>query len=297
MRKALLQLNTAVFLWGFTGVLGRVITLDQTWLVWYRLLITVSSLWLLYLIIKKISILPIRSIALIGSIGFIQALHWICFYGSIKYANITIALTTLSTSAFLASIIEPILLKKKFDVFENMLGMFAIGGIVIIYRTHIQFSIGILIGLIGSVLTVIVSVMNKKIIDEYQPQQITLYQLSGGFVGLSIVLPLYQHFFPEQHSIPAAMDWLWLTLLSWVCTIMTFFLYIRSLKKISAFTMNLILTLEPLYGIVLAFLIFHENRFLSNWFYLGFGLIILAVGLHLIHLMYLKNRSSKPVTG
>jgi drug/metabolite transporter (DMT)-like permease len=300
MRKALLQLHTAVFLWGFTGVLGRVITLDQTWLVWYRLLITAISLWVLYFFLNKIRKLPLRSVFFIGCIGLIQALHWVCFYGSIKYANITIALTTLSTSALLASVIEPLLLKKKFDLVEIFLGLFAIAGIIIIYNTHIQFSIGIIIGLLAALLTVIVSVLNKKIVDNYQPEQITLYQLTGGFVGLSLLLPVYQYYFPEKHFAPQPMDWLWLVILSWVCTIMTFFLYIRSLKKISAFTMNLTLTLEPIYGILLAFLIYHENEKLSKWFYLGFGLIALAVAFHMWRLIKLAaaNRSmSKAVSG
>lgn len=285
MRKALIQLNTAVFLWGFTGVLGRVITLDQTWLVWYRLLITVISLWILYFFLKKIRKAAWRSILLIGCIGFVQALHWVCFYGSIKYSNITIALTCLSTSALLASVIEPILLKKKFVAIEILLGFFAIAGILIIYNTHLQFSIGIIIGLISALLTVIVSVLNKKIIDTYQPEQITLYQLTGGFVGLSLLLPVYQYYFPEKNFEPAAMDWIWLIILSWVCTIFTFYLYIRSLKKISAFTMNLTLTLEPIYGIILAFIVFNENRYLNNWFYAGFGLITIAVGFHTWRIM------------
>lgn len=291
MKKALLQLNIAVFLWGFTGVLGRIITLDQTWLVWYRLLITVVSLWLLYALIGKIRKLPFRSVLLIGCIGFIQALHWICFYGSIKYSNITIALTTLSTSALLASLIEPLILKKKFDAVEIFLGLFAIAGIVIIYNTHLQFSIGIIIGLISAVLTVLVSVLNKKIVDNYQPEQITLYQLTGGFVGITLILPAYQHFFPEQNHHPVFMDWVWLFVLSWVCTIMTFYLYIRSLKKISAFTMNLTLTLEPVYGIILAFMIFQENRLLSNWFYAGFALIAVAVALHMYRLIITSRRN------
>jgi len=292
MKKALLQLNIAVFLWGFTGVLGRVISLDQTWLVWYRLLITVISLWILYAITRKIKKVRFRSMLFIGCIGFIQALHWVCFYGSIKYSNITIALTTLSTSALLASLIEPLILKRKFDPVEIFLGLFAIAGIVIIYNTHLQFSIGIIIGLVAAVLTVLVSVLNKKIIDRYEPEQITLYQLTGGFVGISLILPLYQKYFPEHNYHPGTLDWLWLFVLSWVCTIMTFYLYIRSLKKISAFTMNLTLTLEPVYGIILAFLIFQENRLLSNWFYAGFALIALAVALHMYRLIKTAKRDS-----
>ncbi|HVK96226.1 MAG TPA: EamA family transporter, partial [Flavisolibacter sp.] len=248
--------------------------------VWYRLLITVVSLWILYFFLKKIRSLNVRAVLFIGFIGFIQALHWVAFYGSIKYANVTIALTCLSTSALLASIIEPLLLRKKFDLFEILLGFFAIAGIIIIYNTHLQFSIGIIIGLISALLTVIVSVLNKKIINNYDSEQITLYQLSGGFVGLSVLLPIYQYFFPEQNIHPVAMDWLWLIILSWVCTIFTFYLYIRSLKNISAFTMNLTLTLEPVYGIILAFIVFNENKFLSNWFYTGFALIAVAVAFH-----------------
>jgi drug/metabolite transporter (DMT)-like permease len=289
MRKALLQLHTAVFLWGFTGVLGRIITLDQTWLVWYRLLITVVSLWILYFFLKKIRKMNYRSVILIGCIGFIQALHWVCFYGSIKYANVTIALTCLSTSALLASLIEPLLLRKKFETIEIFLGLFAIAGIGIIYNTHLKFSTGIVIGLISALLTVIVSVLNKKIIDDYQPEQITLYQLTGGFVGLSFLLPVYQYYFPEKHFIPEPMDWTWLIVLSWACTIFTFFLYIRSLKKISAFTMNLTLTLEPVYGIILAFFFFRENRLLNTWFYAGFALIAVAVVFHMWRL--LRRRS------
>lgn len=293
MRKALLQLHAAVFLWGFTGVLGRLITLDQTWLVWYRLLITAVSLWALYAVQGKIRRLPARAVFLIGCIGLVQALHWVCFYGSIKYANITIALTTLSTAALLSSLLEPLVLRRRFDAVEVFLGLFAIAGIVIIYNTEVAFSAGIVIGLFSALLTVIVSVLNKKIVDNYQPEQITLYQLTGGFAGLSLLLPLYQHFFPEQHTSPQPVDWLWLVILSWVCTILTFYLYIRSLKKISAFTMNLTLTLEPVYGILLAFLLYHENEKLSSWFYLGFGLIALAVVFHMWRLVARTGQKSK----
>jgi len=285
MKKALLQLNAAVFLWGFTGVLGRAITLDSVWLVWYRLLITVVTLWIIYAALKRIKKLPLKSIIYIGTIGTVQAFHWVCFYGSIKYANVTIALTCLSTSALLSSVIEPLILKKRFDPFEIILGLFAIAGIVIIYNTHVQFSIGIIVGLVAALLTVIVSVLNKKIIDSYEAQQITLYQLTGGFVGLTILLPVCNYLIPPVHQYPTSLDWVWLLALSWICTIFTFFLYILSLKKISAFTMNLTLTLEPVYGIILAFIIFKENRYLSNWFYLGFALIAIAVVFHMLRLL------------
>ena len=290
-------MHTAVFLCGFTGVLGRAISLDSVWLVWYRLLITVISLWVLYFFLKKIRSISLPSALTIGGIGFILVLHWICFYASIKYANVTIALTCLSTTALLSSLLEPLILRKRFDAFEIILGLFAIAGIVIIYNTHVQFSVGIVIGLLSAVLTVLASVLNKKIIDRYQPEQITLYQLTGGFLGLTVLLPLVYFFFPSNQLLPTNMDWLWLFILSWVCTIFTFFLYIRCLKKLSAFTLNLTLTLEPVYGIFLAFLIYKENKLLSNWFYLGFALIAIAVVFHMWRLLKPKAIPVMDVSG
>ena len=285
MKKALLQLHTAVFLWGFTGVLGRAITLDSTMLVWWRLLITMISLWVLYILLGKARKMEWKGALKISLIGTILALHWVCFYASIKLANVTIALTCLSTTALLAALIEPLILKKRFNAFEIFLGLFAIAGILIIYNTHIQFSTGIIIGLLSSLLTVLVSVLNKGIVDKHNPENITLYQLTGGFLGLTILLPLFQLFFPEKWMAPSPWDWVWLVVLSWLCTILTFFLYIRALKKVSAFTVNLTLTLEPLYGIVLAFLLYKENKLFSQWFYVGFALIALAVVLHMWRLL------------
>lgn len=289
MKKALLQIHSAVFLWGFTGVLGRAITLTSTMLVWWRLLITALSLWVLYLVQGKVKKIDWRSGLQISLIGTLLALHWVCFYGSIKLANVTIALTCLSTTALFASLVEPLILKKKFDAVEIFLGLFAIAGIAIIYNTHLRFSTGIVVGLASSLFTVLVSVLNKKIIDKHEPEQITLYQLSGGFAGLTILLPLFQSIFPEKQTAPTPWDWVWLLILSWVCTILTFFLYIRALKKVSAFTMNLTLTLEPIYGIILAFAIYKENKLFSHWFYVGFALIAVAVVFHTWRLLKPKR--------
>lgn len=292
MKKALIQLNAAVFLWGFTGVLGRAITLDSTMLVWWRLLITMVSLWVLYLVQGKARRIQPRVGIMLALIGTVQALHWVAFYASIKLSNVTIALTCLSTTALIASLIEPLILKKRFDPVEIVLGLFAIAGIFIIYNTHLSFSTGIIVGLISALLTVLVSVTNKKIVDRYHPEHITLYQLTGGFFGLTMLLPLFQYLFSDRWATPTPIDWIWLIILSWACTILTFFLYIRSLKKISAFTMNLTLTLEPVYGIILAFLIYREDEHLSRWFYVGFGMISIAVVFHMWRLIVTTRRQS-----
>ena len=285
MKNALIRLHIAVFLWGFTGVLGRAITLNEAWLVWWRLLITVVSLWILFFFQKKIKKISAKEFFLIAPIGTLLALHWLCFYGSIKYSNVSIALTCLSTSGLLSAIIEPLFFKRKINIYEVFLGMFALAGIALIYATNISYSTGIYIGLLSSVLIVFTSVLNKKFIADYEPEKITLYQLSGGFIGLSILLPFYNYLFPSLHIMPQKFDWLWLIILSWCCTILTFILYVQALKKVSAFTINLTLTLEPVYGIVLAFILYHENKSLSKYFFAGFALILIAVFLQMLRLI------------
>ncbi|GGH57845.1 drug/metabolite transporter (DMT)-like permease [Filimonas zeae] len=293
MKAALIRLHLAIFLWGFTGVLGRLISLNEGWLVWWRLLITVVSLWIYFWWRGEIKRVDVRGFLKIGAIGTILALHWLCFYGSIKYSNVSIALTCLSTSGLLSAIIEPLFFRKRINPGELALGLFALAGIGIIYFSNLHFSAGIYIGLLAAVLTVTVSVLNKKVVTGYEPAAITLYQLTGGFIGLSVLMPVYHLLFPTDAVVPVKWDWLWLLVLSWVCTIFTFFLYIAALKKVSAFTMNLTLTLEPVYGVLLAFMLFQENKTLSMNFYIGFLLILLAVILQMLRIIRLakKNRA------
>ena len=285
MKPALLRMNIAVFLWGFTGVLGRLISLSEGPLVWWRLLITSVTLWAMFFFTGNIKRVAFKDFLKIAGIGSLLSLHWLFFYGSIKFANVSIALTCLATTGLLSAVIEPLFFGKKINFIELLLGLFALAGIGLIYMSNLQFSTGIYIGLLSAVATATVSILNKKIVAGYHPMAITLYQLSGGFAGLTLMMPLYNYLFPAKYFMPLQYDWLWLLLLSWVCTIFTFFLYIASLKKVSAFTANLLLTLEPVYGIILAFIVFHENKELRSNFYIGFALISLAVVLQMVRLV------------
>lgn len=294
IQAALLRMHLAVFIWGFTGVLGRAIQLNEGLLVWWRLLITVVSLWILFYFLGWIRKIKRTAFLKIAAIGTVLALHWLCFYGSIKYANVSVALTCLATSGLFSAIVEPLFFRKRINPTELFLGLFALAGIAIIYFSNLEFSVGIYIGLAASLFTVLVSVMNKKLVEGYEPQTICLYQLSGGFLGLSLMMPLYNWLFPTDVLIPNGWDWLWLLILSWLCTIVTFFLYIYALRRLSAFTMNLTLTLEPVYGIILAFVFYNESKDLSDYFYIGFGLILLAVLLQMRRLTKQKLPSSAP---
>ncbi len=289
MKSALIKLHIAVFLWGFTGVLGRAIELNEGLLVWYRLLITVISLLVLMKWQGVLQKIAFSTVLQLFGIGAIVALHWVCFYGSIKYANVSIALICLSSAGLLSALLEPLMTTKKMVLVEVLLGLIGIAGIYLIFHFDASYRTGIVIGIASAIFSVVFSILNKKMVAEVAPKSMMLYELMGGFLVLSILMPLYLHYFPTTRILPSNKDWLWLLLLSWVCTVYAMDLSLQALKKISAFTQNLTLNLEPVYGILLAFFIYNENRNLSGSFYIGFALILLAVSLQMLRVLKLKR--------
>ncbi len=290
MKSALYKLHFAVFLWGFTGVFGRLITLNEGLLVWYRMLFTVISLFVLLLFSRKLVLLPLHiSLKLIG-IGSLIAIHWVLFYGSIKYSNVSIALTCLSTSGLFTAFIEPLINKKRVNLTEIALGLMGVLGIWLIYHFNQAFKTGMLIGLASALLSVIFSVLNKKTVTNIPSGIVMFYELSGGWLILSILLPIYLLYFPTTHMVPTLAETGWLVILSWCCTILAFGLSLQALKHISVFTQNLVLNLEPVYGILIAFAIYQENKNLSSGFYWGFAIIISTVIIQMLRL--LKNRAT-----
>jgi drug/metabolite transporter (DMT)-like permease len=257
--------------------------------VWWRLLITVAALWILFYLQKKIHKISWQQFALVAGIGTLLSIHWLFFYGSIKQANVSIALTCLATSGLFSAIIEPLAMRQKIKLQELLFGAIALAGITIIYSSNLHFSVGIYYGLAASLFTVLVSVANKKYVMNIAPETVTLYQLTGGFFGLTILLPFYCFATHESVTMPSGLDFFYLFLLAFVCTIFTFTLYIKALKKLSAFTVNLSLTLEPIYGIILAFILYKENNHLGKYFYVGFALIAIAVLLQMALMVRSKS--------
>lgn len=292
MRKAFLQLHIAVILAGFTGVLGRLITLNEALLVWYRLLFTAVTLWILFYFLKKITRISIRECAKIFGVGLIAALHWVSFYGSIKYANVSVALVCFSSIGFFTAVFEPLVFRKRIDWRELFLGLFVIGGIYIIFHFDPQYKVGIIVGIISAWLGSLFPIFNRVLLQKHSSETVTLYELTGGLLWLSILLPFYLRLFPASHFFPTTSDFLWLLVLSWLCTVLAFQLSMNALKKISAFTVNLTYNLEPVYGILLAFVIYRENKQLGSSFYIGLSIILLSVILQTID-VYVKHRRSK----
>ena len=279
MKKAFIQLHIAVFLAGFTGVLGKLITLNEGLLVWYRLFITSVTLWVLFLFNRKIQRLAFADILKIFAVGVITALHWVTFYGSIKYANVSVALVCFSSIGFFTALFEPAILKKRINKLELLLGLIAIAGIYLIFHFDPHYKTGIIIGVISALLGSLFPIFNGMFVKKTTPETVVFYELNGGFLFLTILLPFYLQWFPASHLIPDLRDLGWLLVLSWFCTVLAFNLSMNALKKISAFTVNLSFNLEPLYGILLAFIIYKEHKSLTGGFYVGFFLIVFSVAL------------------
>jgi len=284
LKKAFIQLHIAVLLAGLTGILGKLITLNEGLLVWYRLLLTAVTLWVLALIRRQAVRISPRDIWRIFGVGAIAALHWVAFYGSIKYANVSVALVCFSAIGFFTALVEPLIFRHRVDGVELLLGIMVILGIFFIFRVDPHYKTGILIGLASSLLGSLFPVLNKRILPKVPAATVTLYELSGGFLFLSALLPFYLHFFPEKSILPGTGDWVWLLVLSWFCTVLAFSLSMNALRKISAFTVNLSYNLEPVYGILLAFAVFREDKNLTAGFYIGFAWILLAVSLQMVRL-------------
>lgn len=291
MRKAFLQLHLAVFLAGFTGILGRLITLNEALLVWYRLLITVLTLWVLYLLQRKVQRISWKAIARIAGVGVIVALHWVTFYASIKYANVSVALVCFSSTGFFTAILEPLITRQPFSKNELLLGILVIAGISLIFHFDPQFKTGMILGIIAAMLAALFPVYNRLLLQKHTPETMTLYQLSGAFLFLTIGLPFYLYYIPAGHTVPTITDLGWLLVLAWFCTVWAYNLLMTSLKHISAFTVNLSYNLEPIYGIALAFIVYREDKSLSSTFYIGLLLILLSVAIH-TWLEYRKRRGT-----
>jgi drug/metabolite transporter (DMT)-like permease len=289
LKKAFFQLHIAVLLAGFTGVLGKLITLNAGLLVWYRLLLTSITLWILAFARKQTAPPAAKDILRIFGIGAIAAMHWVAFYTSIKYSNVSVGLLCFSAIGFFTALIEPMVFRHRVDKVELLLGVMVIVGIFFIFRIDPRYKTGILIGLLSSLLASLFPVLNKRIMTRVPVDTVTLYELSGGCLFLTLLMPLYLHLFPTDRLLPNADDWVWLLVLSWLCTVLAFSLGMHALRKISAFTVSLSYNLEPVYGILLAFILFREDKYLNGGFYIGLLWILLAIGLQMARL---RNRNA-----
>lgn len=281
-QRAFLELHCAVLLWGFTAILGQKIQLSAFILVWWRLAITCGVIAAVMNIRKTIRALEPQLIKKYLLIGCIVTCHWLFFYGAIKLSNASVALICLSSTSFMSAIAEPLMTGKKIKWYELSLGLIIIPAMIFIAGTlPASMNLGIIVGLISSVMVVLFSILNKKLVTQADAMTITFLELGGGLIMLTILMPFYFWFDASAIFLPLTLDdWIYLVLLSVLCTNVAYWLGVRALRHLSSFATALTVNLEPLYGITLAVILLKENKQLPPSFYYGGFIIVFAVLLY-----------------
>ncbi len=279
------KLHLIVFIWGFTAILGALISLEALPLVWYRM--TFATVFILiFIAFKKLPLkLPRKTIIGLLFAGLIIAMHWLTFFKAIKESNISVTLACLATGAFFTSILEPIFYKRKVIFYEVLFGLIVIIGLYIIFQVEGNYVYGIVLALSSAFLSALFSVINGKFAVKFDPTIISFYEILGGVLCLSIFMLFNQNFTISFFRI-SANDLIWLLILSSICTAYAFIASVAVMKYLSPYTVMLTINLEPIYGIILALIVFNDKEKMSVQFYIGALIILSTVILNGV----LKNR-------
>ena len=275
-KKGFIQLHLSVLLAGFTGLFGRLITLNEVDIVWYRMLFTTCIL----LVFTGLPRVGWRKLLQLSGCGALLGFHWILFYGSIKASNVSIGVVCFSLIGFFTALLEPLLFRKRFSWLELFLSLITVAGVMCIFSLDARYRLGISIGVVSSAVCALYAICNKKASVGVRSRTVLLYQMAGGLVVVSAIIPAYLACFPAQQVVVVVPEGtnLWLMLChALFCTVGMYLLQIQALKRLSAFTVNLTYNLEPCYTIILAFIVFGESREINFSFYIGIGLILLSV--------------------
>jgi len=281
MKRAFTFLHISILLAGFTGVFGRLITMNAGLISWYRLLFSGLFLLVFLRFSRKLKRYDISAVVKISLVGFMLAVNWVFFYESIKYSNISIGVVCYSLTGFFTAIVAPLLNRKKIQFAEILLSSLTLCGIALIFGLDATYRTGIIFGVISSMIGTFYTIYNERLTKTFNSETITLYTMLGGCAGLTLIMPAYLFLSPVQTLLPSPSDLVYLLLLSLFCTVFMYLLLTKALHKISAFTVNLSFNLEPLYSILLAIVIYKENTELSAAFYCGLVLIMLSVVLQM----------------
>ena len=280
--KNYLHLHFLVFIAGFTAILGELITIDAIPLVWYRMTIA-GVLMFLFIKLKKRSLkVPLKTVVHFSTAGVIIALHWITFFAAIKASNISITLAMFSTGAFFASLIEPLFYKRKIIGYEIVFGCIVIIGVVLITQTEIRYLLGIALGISSALFSTLFAVLNGQFVKNHKASVISFYEFVSGVLFMSIFIAFTGDGFDASYFQLTLSDWISLFILASICTAYAFIASIHVMKHITPYTLVLTYNLEPIYGIVLAVILFPQTETMRPLFYLGAGLIISTVLLNAV---------------
>ncbi len=283
--KDYLHLHLIVFIWGFTAILGALISIDSIPLVWYRMLLASIFIVFYFLLKRKSFSIDKKGLIKMFLTGGVIALHWITFFQAIKVSNVSVALVTMSTGAFFTSFIEPFFFKRKIKIQEIILGLLVVLGLYIIFNFESQYTMGIIYALISASLAALFSVLNGLYVKDYKPDVISLYQLFFGAVFITFILIFQGQFTQSFFQLPT-MDWVYLAILSSICTAYAFIISVKIMKNLTPYTVMLTINLEPVYAIILALIVFGEKEKMNTEFYIGAFIVLFVVLLNGI----LKNK-------
>lgn len=275
--KNYLHLHFLVLIAGFTAILGELISIEAIPLVWYRMTIA-GVLMFLFIKFKKMSLkVPLKALIRFSIAGVIIALHWITFFAAIKASNISITLAMFSTGAFFASLIEPLFYKRKIIGYEIIFGFIVIAGVVLITQTELQYLLGIALGISSALFSTLFAVLNGQFVKKYKASVISFYEFVSGVLFMSIFIAFTGDGFDASYFQLSSSDWICLFILASICTAYAFIASIHVMKHITPYTLVLTYNLEPIYGIVLAVILFPQTETMRPLFYVGAALIISTV--------------------
>ena len=283
-RRGFIQLHLSVLLAGFTGLFGRLITLNEVDIVWYRMLFT-SLILLVFTGLPRVG--WHKFLQLCGC-GALLGVHWMLFYGSIKASNVSIGVICFSLIGFFTALFEPLIYKRKISWVELLFSLITVAGVLCIFSLDARYRYGIMIGIASSTVCALYAICNKKASVGVRSRTVLMYQMSGGLIMVSAIIPFYLMVFPSLQPvvvIPQDSNVWFMLCHALFCTVGMYLLQIQALKRLSAFTVNLTYNLEPCYTIILAFLIFGEGREINFSFYIGITLILLSVLLQTMRAM------------
>ena len=271
--RALLILHLIVFIWGFTGILGKEISLESDQLVWWRTLIAAMAMGLFALFTGRSLKVERKELLAYVGVGLLTAAHWICFFGSIKVSNVSTALAIISTTSFFVAIVGPFIRKTSFSILEVVLGIIVIIGLTIIFKFEPDMTLGIVLSLAAAFFAAVFSSFNSVLVKKYPPTRIAFYEMSAGMVGVTLYM-LFNGTLDASLVDVGLRDLSLLIVLGTVATAFAFIMGIEVMKVLSPFTCALTINLEPLYTIAIALFLYKEDEFMSPAFYVGSILIL-----------------------
>ena len=271
------KLHFIVWIWGFTAILGLLITIPSVELVFFRTLVASLTLWLLLLYWKRSFKVEVFPMLKIFGTGVLISAHWILFFAAARVSNASVCLAGMATCSLWTSFLEPVMTRRKIKLFEVALGLVVILGLYVIFRFEFDHALGLTMAVLSALLAALFSVINSQFTQRYDPYVITFYEMVGACLGTAAFFPVYMAYFSNGllDLTPTAMDWFYIAILAILCTVYAYSVWVELMKRLSAFLINLTVNLEPVYGIILALLIFGEKEQMEPGFYYG-TLIILA---------------------